>query len=361
MLRRLEVGLVDEGVSVVRALPAGSMCEPTTGLLAQVTYDDARWRLASLRRARMIERALIAVEPVPRGRDDPPIDLIHAWGEGCWTLAAELAADLGAGVAFEVWSSSCLSRLSQFESRWASRFEAAEAVALWLAPDHAMESAVLRVPRAWASRRSDWGVHVPNEPRPRPTVESAKGITILSGAEAPGLLADALAGFAEAARSREDLLAFLPAECVARRPQLWAHAESLGMTGRLSLIPDIEARRDLVLQTDMLLLPDRAGEHRTLALEAMACAIPVVARHDPLIEASSRARILGEEQPPGAHAWSNAITEILDDPAGAHDRALAARNYIRTSRLAHRQVAATLSAYGTLVQNPLTLPSNGTA
>ena len=47
MLRRLEVGLIDEGVRVLRATPAGSPEEPTTGLAGTVSYDDrGLWALA---------------------------------------------------------------------------------------------------------------------------------------------------------------------------------------------------------------------------------------------------------------------------------------------------------------------------
>ena len=44
MLRRLEIGLIDEGLRVVRANPPVPNPEPTTGLAGALTYNDRAWR-----------------------------------------------------------------------------------------------------------------------------------------------------------------------------------------------------------------------------------------------------------------------------------------------------------------------------
>lgn len=350
MLRRLEIGLIDEGVRVARALPGGCPGEPTTGLAAAIAYNDARWRLGSPAPATTILRDLDAAETLTRtDPEEAPIDLIHAWGDGAWSLALELAADTGADLLLEVWSGAALARTRAIERAHGTSLESAGSRALWLAPDRAMLAALEASSPRWGVRCSSWGVHAPPEPRPAPEPGRPVGACVcFSGRDEAGCLA-MLNGLARVASVHQDLLVFLDESGVSARPGIWKHAEKLDLLESLSVIEGMESRRQLVLCADILVLPEALGEHRSLLLEAMAAGMLVIARVDPMVEPlhAPGAPVILVEQP-STEAWERAFGGALADPLAGHTLAQSGRRTITDGRLAHQHVRATLDAYQSL-------------
>src|SRR5690606_20945714 len=90
MLRRLEIGLIDEGLRVVRANPPVPNPEPTTGLAGALTYNDRAWRYIMPAPERTLARDLmnLSLEARPDSDEEPgiPIDLIHAFGDSAAPL-----------------------------------------------------------------------------------------------------------------------------------------------------------------------------------------------------------------------------------------------------------------------------------
>lgn len=352
MLRRLEVGLVDEGVVVIRAAPEGCSPEPTTGLAGELSYADDAWRLLTLAPSRVLARRLLTMETLGPARDEGPIDVVHVFGTRAWPIGLELAEALGACVVLEVWSGEALGRVDAIERRWTARLERAGGTGLWMCPDAAMDAALARIPRAWEHRVSAWGVHVPAEARPG-AGDGCIGISILASGARSGALAPMLAGLARASTGRDDVMAFLDAAALKRRPELWKRIVALNLSSRLSVIPETEARRQLVLRADAMVCPDRLGEHRSLVLEAMATGMTLICRSDPLIEATQRqgAALIVERD--DEDAWEQAFRGVID--AADHGQAvgMAAREYIRSARLAHGQIRAALDAYAAMVSEPI--------
>ncbi len=352
MLRRLEVGLVDEGVMVIRAAPDCCSVEPTAGLAGEISYADDPWRLLTLSPSRMLARRLVAMETLGPSRDEGPIDMIHVFGSRAWTIGLELAEALGACIAIEVWSGEALARVDATERRWSARLERAGAAGLWMCPDAAMGAALARVPRRWEHRISAWGVHVPAEERPG-AQDGCIGISVLASGADAAALPPMLAGLARAGSGRQDVMTFLDAAALRRRPELWKRIVALDLSSRLSVISETEARRQLVLRADALACPDRIGEHRSLMLEAMAAGMTLLCRPDPLVDATQRrgaALIVDRHDEDG---WEQAFRGVID--AADHGRAIgmAARGYIQSSRLAHGQVKAALDAYSAMVSEPI--------
>lgn len=358
MLRRLEVGLVDEGVRLVRATPLGAMSEPTTGLAGTITYDDALWRLIILRPTRAIARALTSLDQPAIHTDESPIDLIHAFGEGCWTIAAELAESFSADLALEVWSRASLSRIATLESR-AKALDRAGSSVMWLAPDKAMQSAAERHARRWSVACSNWGVHVPSEdPTASHPSRPVRSVCIMSSGHEPAILMRLLEGFARATAGRDDAMLFADAEAARKLPAVWRHASALGLLPRLSLVPDMESRRELVLQTDALVQPEALGEHRTLMLEAAAAGMLLITRADRLVELAGLDGTSLTIAEPSVEAWEQAFRTLLESPDRARAIGHAGRAYIRAKRLAHQQVKATLDAYSQAMSgNPIPIAS----
>jgi hypothetical protein len=339
MLRRLEIGLVDEGCRVARAAPASAFPEPAAGLAAVADYNDSPWRFLEPSPVRRIARALDNATPLDTADDEAPIDIIHAWGETCWPLALGLARALSAPVILEVWSRRSLALVTHIERR------AASLPGLWLAPDHAMTLAVERLARRWPVRTSRWGVHVPPLPPAANADTPIEALCILASGNEPHSIMNLYTALARVTTDREGPMLFMNSDAVERAPALWKHVGALGLLPRLTLVPTMESRRDLVLKTDALIVPECHGEHRSLVLEAMAAGITLISRTDRLIDAASDLALARLVDEPTDSAWAGALSWLLTNPADARALGRAARHHVSHFQLAHHQVRAALDAY----------------
>ncbi len=340
MLRRLEIGLVDEGCRVVRLAPERALDEPTTGLAASITYPDSPWRVGLLSPLPNILRALDETDTLAADDEGRIIDAVHVWGVHAWPLALPLAGALRADLILEVLSRQALADVPTIERRTAR----APVSALWLAPDDAMRSAVERVARRWPVLTSRWGVHAPPIDDAQHPIRS---IAILASGGEPAPTSALLSAIAHlpADPERPQPMIFLDSRAVERNPSLWRLADGLRIHSRLSLVPDFESRRQLVLRADAFIQADCRGEHATLLLEAMAAGLPVISRADRHVEASADPAIATLVEEPSEQGWRRALETVLSTPAPARTLALAAHRYIRQHRLAHLQVKAALDAY----------------
>jgi glycosyltransferase involved in cell wall biosynthesis len=159
----------------------------------------------------------------------------------------------------------------------------------------------------------------------------------------------ALTGLAPLLRERELSLAFCDATA-ARRADLWPIAKKLGILHKLSLIEDLEGRRDLLLQGDVLVLPEAAGEQRGIALEAMASGLVVIAARDPQVTALQddiTARLVEARV---ASAWEEVFRRTLEDVGASRALATRAFEYVSTKRRASGYVRQVLAAYDALLE-----------
>jgi hypothetical protein len=93
MLRRLEVGLADEGVRVVHAVPRSALRWHGAELSAQTVPYESRGMAIS--RPWRVRRLVETTRTLHNG-DNPAFDLVHAFGHECWAFAAEVARQAGA-------------------------------------------------------------------------------------------------------------------------------------------------------------------------------------------------------------------------------------------------------------------------
>ncbi len=328
------MGLADEGESVLQALPRqvlgtieGSLFARSVGY-APRTFFLAR-RLAVRRLAHHIRSVL---------RDEEGgIDIVHVFGGSAWGVATGLAKELDAGLVVEVWRSGLCERAAK---EW--DFGAADAPVL-CAPDAVTERELTRLaPRARVVS-VPWGVLPADARGVMPSDRAVSIMMVGTGRDSPAFAA-ALSGIVAATAGSPETLLFCDADA-ARRADLWKVARRLNVLDRLSLIEDLEARRDLVLEGDILVHPEAAGEQRSLLLEAMARAIPVVAARDPrvsLLVEGRTARLVDGAQ---ARQWESAVRMLLSDPESARVLGSAARDQVREHRRASSHVRAVLAAY----------------
>ena len=352
LLSRLEVGLADEGVRVTHAVPrsvtVADAAAPTGEIFARrVTYEDRGPRLFRRARARQL------VADLARGREgspDPLVDVVHVFGEGAWELAAELAGLLEAGLAVEVWRADLVGPAARIRGAGDADERPGAPVVLFGATPPIEKLLREEVERAGAAgsggkavRAATWGVHTPARPHDLLDPGRVPSILLVGSARGPARIAAALQGVAAVTVATEPLV-FADAE-MCRRAAVWPLVNRLGLTARFTLVPEVEARRELTLRSDLVLLPEASGELRSFVLDAMAAGLVVMGPADPMVPLLIEGRTGRLIDRPAPDRWTAAIASVLADPGAARALAASARDYTRAHHRATAHVAAALDAY----------------
>ncbi|MDX2132984.1 MAG: glycosyltransferase [Planctomycetota bacterium] len=337
LLQRLEIGLADEGVRVVHAVPESVM--PTEGESMFRTCVGYPARTLSILRSASAARVARLLEQAA-GADEERIDVLHVFGGSAWTLATEIADELGCALVLEVWRSGLVDRARELAPRaWRTALQA---------PDPAIERVLRASIEGREIRAAPWGVLA--EPTLRQVFPEGRAVSAMivgSGRDASAMAA-IIEGLQPVAAAHPDLLVFCDAD-TARRAGLWGVARRLRLDHHLSLIADLEGRRDLLLQGDLLIQPDAHGESRSVVLEAMASGMIVVAAADPMASVlidGRTARLVRAQHPA---EWSATLLDILRTPERSRMLAASAHEFIRTHRRASDHVRAVLQTYAALV------------
>lgn len=339
LLSRLEMGLADEGVVIIQAVPESIKASVGQEVFARgITYSPQAFPLFKGLAVRTIVKALADVDQLDEPQD---IDIVHVFGGSAWQLGRDLARELDAGLALEVWRYGLASRTSELPLDPTDRV-------IYIAPDPIIEQQLRKRQPQQRIRLAEWGV-LASDQREILSREKAASFMLAGTGRDQAAFTAALTGLAPLLRERELSLAFCDATA-ARRAELWSIAKKLGILHKLSLIEDLEGRRDLLLQGDVLVLPEAAGEQRGIALEAMANGLIVVAARDPQVTALQddvTARLVEARV---ASAWEDVFRRTLDDVGAS--RALAGRafEYVSTKRRASGYVRQVLAAYDALLE-----------
>jgi glycosyltransferase involved in cell wall biosynthesis len=350
LLMRIEVGLADEGIRVVHAIPdvaakrSGDSASAVFSSL--VTYETSGFLFASALRLR---RLVTAIDALPRADDESEdFDIVHAFGGSTWDMAFELAAIYHATPLLEVWRGGLVSRaltIANLTNRAKLGLDP-----VLIAPDVAIERALKAGTGTTgpAVRLTPWGVHA--QLTPRKVLPSGRAPCVMmvgNGRDARATRA-AFEGLAMAMRDHADLLAFMDAQA-ARNSSVWSLARKFGVLERLSLIEDLESRRDLLVQGDIVLHPDSRGEHRTILLDAMGSRMAVVAAVDPmvsvLVDGKTALLVPSNGAGSGPTGWREALHRLLTNPEAAQQIADQAHDFIRDHRRASDHVKALITSY----------------
>ena len=357
LLSRLEIGLADEGVGVVHALPdAGEEgTPPGEGQDVYARFVTYAGRTNALTRRIAVKnlRAALAqlfdnpVETLTGGHG--LVDLVHVFGGNAWTFGAAVARELAVPLALEVWRPGLVERVSTLPLA-----EIPGVVAL--APDRSIEEALGKaLPRGGAAAcrivHAPWGV-LCDDPREILRAGLAPAAVVVGSGRNVGAYGPMLAGLAPVAKLVPELMIFCDARA-ARNAEVWAHARRLGLLDRLSLVENLEARRDLVLQADVLVHPESQGEQRSVVLDAMAGCMVVIAARDPHVSALQEGRTALLVDATDASAWQLAFTRTFTnlgpDGAGGRARAVAlgksAHDFVKSDRTASAYIRAVLATY----------------
>jgi len=346
MLTRLEVALADEGVRAARAVPEGMGGTGNESFAPRVEYEG-RSPLLTLhaRAARLLER-LGTASPDWSGATP---DLVHVWGEGAWGLAGATARRAERPLVVEMWSHRLLSMARRFERKAGRHGEL-----VWIAPGDTTAEALRRVGVRSRCRVAAWGAHAGDKPAAFSDPVRPVSASVLATGRDPGAVSAALEGLALAARRHEELMIFLDAVAVRKSHEVWRRLRALRALDRVSLMPDLESRREPALRADLFVRPEASGEHRSVLLDAMASGMCVLTAKDPVVEALQHERTCLECSEPTALGWERAVLHALEEPQRARSLGVGAQRWIRESQSVSAQATALMDAYERLLADAST-------
>ena len=164
-----------------------------------------------------------------------------------------------------------------------------------------------------------------------------------SGSDA-GAFASVVHALAELAPAHPELLVFADEQAV-REAAVWPLVQKLRLADRFTIAPHIEARRELTLRSDILIIPEARGEQRTLTLDAMAAGMVVLAAQDPCVSVLIDGRTARLVRRPEVSAWKEALAWALDRPDASAQLGASAREHVRQHCRASAHIASVLGSY----------------
>jgi hypothetical protein len=342
LLSRLELGLADEGFVVLQAVPesvkSGLGASLQEVYARGITYNPHTFPLFKGLAVRTIVKALAEADQLDQPQD---IDIVHVFGGSAWQLGRDLARELDAGLALEVWRYGLAARTSELTLDPSDRV-------IYVAPDPLTQQQLTKRQPQQRVHLAEWGV-IASDARDILAPGKAASFMLAGTGRDAAAFAAALSGLAPVLRENELSLAFCDATA-ARRAELWPIAKKLGILHKISLIEDLEGRRDLLLQGDVLVLPEAAGEQRGIALEAMANALVVIAARDPqvsILQDTITARLVEARV---ASAWEDAFRQTLADVPASRALGKRAFEHVAQHRRASAYVRSVLKAYDSLLE-----------
>ena len=331
MVGRVAAGLRDRDIQITAVLPEAGRLDavddepPLDGAASVYTpMQVPPW----MRRARARQLAASLPAGVP--------DVIHAVGEDAWAVALDLARELDRPVTLDVWTAELIKRIPP--GRSASR------VAGYIAPTEPIAEAIRHRVDAHLVSVVPIGVEIPSQPR-QVLTNRADSMTLAilgSGRD--------LVGYRAVLTGLSRLISDLPQIQVClelRGPgehEIWRHARRLDLLGHISSVVDAAMHRPLLTGCDVLVLPERQGQVRSIVLEALAAGMPAVTADDPYLDilVSDETALIVDYAVPDD--WTDKLHSVLTDPAVAPRLAASARSSVaelhRPAEQADRLAAA---------------------
>lgn len=355
LIGRLEIGLFDSGCRVLRAVPERVASVQPRSLMPICTYDDSTNRFGRSAAQRQLLAALSGTTPaIQEDPDGALFEIVHALGVDCWKIAARTAYATSSALVIELISEEALRNTGAFE-RWLARKLPGSDRLIWLTPNARVHAMAKRLHLQSPVHLAPWGVHTPTKPKPARNEKHPYAISVVSSGADQRAVSPMLEALALLGDDRHEFMLFVDAAAIESNHSLWSLANKLNILERVTFVSDMETRRELVLQTDVLAIPELMGELRTVLLDAMAAGMLVVSRRDPLIEATAAEGVARVIDHPRAEDWLGVYREILERPQVLRDFGERARTRVREDRPVHRQIEAILHAYHSL-HEPAPIP-----
>jgi glycosyltransferase involved in cell wall biosynthesis len=332
-LNRLSIGLIGEGVQLTRIVP--EQLSPQVAAEGEQRVALAARLLAPMRVLPWLRRNRCTrlAEAMEKSRPD----VFYAIGEQTWGLALDIGRFMERPVVIDVWSAQ--------QVRKVPRPRRNTPIAAYIASTHTMADALRERLGSDLVCHVPTGVAIPTEGR-LVLAEAERSIALViigRGHDVPAYRA-LLSGLSRVVNEMPQTQVFLEL-AGPKEHEIWQHARRLELLGNISGITDAAQHRSLLTHCDMLLMPERFGEMRSLVLEAMAYGLPVVMSHDPvldmLVDGETAAVVSGLD----AGEWARTLRRLLSEPETAREIGRAARTRIEQRHRSTVQVEQLLETF----------------
>lgn len=328
-LRHLTVGLIDEQVRVAQVVPARLPDHMLSGFGERVSWQASRIDWLNRERVLRLDPSLEAAG----------VDLLHALDARLWRPALSLGQRMNVPVV--------LSASSQRDLRLAEKLGGR------LNPQRTMFLATTEPLTAALRQRLDPAVRIetiplgvlPADADPDERSDAEELCVVVSGTGVLDARYQAmLEAIGEIVDDHPDTQFFLDG-LETDQHELWNAASRLDLLAHVSLVPPQMDRRDLLLHGDVFCQPQSLGRPRSLTLEAMAHAVPLLVAEDPWVDHFVEEQTVRLVREPTAEAWARALRGLIADRAAARELGARARAWVREHRPVSGMVDATLYAY----------------
>lgn len=329
--RRLAVGLLDEQVRLVRVMPQWAVGEQDHLAMAgaALAYPVASWHWLRDRRLKQLAEQL-------REQD---VDLLHVLDASLQRVGIALGQELNLPVVCSLWTREFADQLAASSGGVSMAYAAAT--------DDLVERAKRRLGSTATVVKVPPGVYtVPREalklPLSRPT--ESLSVLVIGNGNADVHFQAMLEAMALVREQLGHANYFIYCG-TADQHAVWQMAERFKLLNQVSFVPGEPGSRDLMVQADVVIAPQPTGRARTLLLEAMGAARPVLAAEDPVLDflrGGETAILLPSLTPEDWAAW---LKRLVTEPQRFIDLGLSAQQYVQQHHSASRFVVRILELY----------------
>ncbi len=343
-LHHLVVGMIDEGLQVMQVLPHGRVEGEVSAFGGRMGWTETRSTWLRRRRIGALKEAMA----------DAEVDLLHALDGRLWWPAVDLARALDVAVV--------LTANAAVDVALAPRVLKAvnPARCVMVAASEPLETALRestegRVQVIGVPPGVHPGAVLPAEDPPME--EQSEGLCVVvsgDGRVDPEFEAF-LKGAAAVVAEHPQVQVFVDG-MAAGQHEVWRAASRLGLLSNLSLVPRRLGHRELLLRSDLLVLPQPLGRTRSLKLAAMSAGVPLIARADPWLDSlqdGETAWLIDTARP---EAWADALRRGLTARDEARALARKAQAWVHRERLASTQVDTLINLYRHLTGAAIPFP-----
>ena len=340
----LVVGLIDEGVRLVQIAPERVETSELSIFGDRFNYRESTFTPITRHRILSLGERL----------DELEVSVVMAMHGGLWRYAAELAKRHDFALVLNAQSGRDVRRLHSVMRLLRPT------QTVMLAPTQPILDALEQELRGTVQcRLAPPGVHLPGEdalPQARSEPPAAPCVIVSTTGELTPEVEAMMRGLPEVIEAHPEAQFFLDGQSTSQH-ELWKLASRLDILSHVSMIPRKLGHRKLLLKADLFIQPQAMGAARSLSLQTMAHAIPMIAQDDPWLDyllENVTCRLVDQPQP---EEWTQLIRRLL----GRRDEALQlgrhARAYVREHHTMSNQVARTLEVCRRLTGESLAFPA----
>ena len=334
-VRFYAVGLTDEQVRVVPVTPIGCQ-RPRLSLITERLYFRSSkvswWR----RTPRRLAEQLRELE----------VDLLHAMDGSIYPLARMLGAALEVPVICSCWSTAELARIALAGHDVSTVFVLPTPALAQRGRELLGEKTTIELVRPGVLGGSE------EVAEPLADPESALCCLVIGDGKVDVDYLSLLRGVTMV-RSRLPQLQLLLYAMGGDHHRLWQAASKLDLLGHVNLVDSAPQTRQLLVQADVLMVPQPLGAVRTVVLEAMAAKRPVIAAVDPMLDyllEGKTARLIAEAT---ADRWAEHFDQLVSMPRAFRSLGQSAAAYVKEHHQASRCVEQLLKIYRQATGEPL--------